>query len=74
MPPRCGEAAGGGFYPVTPDRGPDARFIGEWAIVDEKHARRATPPASRPDAPVDSMPAQSGLLGLRKSDDAVLPT
>jgi hypothetical protein len=74
MPPRCGQPAGGGFDPVTPDRGPDARFISEWAIVDEKHSRRATPPVSGSDTAVDRVPAQSGLLCLRKSDDAVLPT
>jgi hypothetical protein len=74
MPPCCGQSAGDGFEAVTPHGSPDACCIGEWAVIDKEHPRRATPPVSRPDAPVDSVPAQSGPLRLRQGDDAVLAT
>jgi hypothetical protein len=74
MPPRCGHPAGGGFESVTPDRGSHSCCVGEWAIVDKEHTRRATSPASGPDTPVDSVPAQSAFFGLRECDYSVMPT
>jgi hypothetical protein len=74
MPPRCGQATGGSFGPVSPNRDPYACRIGEWAVVDEEDARRTTPPASRADTTVDRVSAQSRLLGLRECDHAVLLT
>lgn len=72
VPPRGSQATGRSARPITPDRRANARGIGEWAVVDEVHAQRASAPNSGANPAIDGVLTQSGCSALGQCDHTVM--